>query len=208
MLFLTLLFGLTACSEPSSSAAPENPYENLVVPENINFGMSADEVSKIINREIGGDEKKLDSSFGDSSYDSEYSGGMDEVLLNNYCALCAIKYGFDNPNQEEFEDERTLRRITFEVRDTIPYKLRTKERHGDIKAECENIKNFLVEKFGEPIYETTILGDEKWYRWDVPDQKIGVELKLEEAKTDSLNHGYLTLEYFSTEGYRADWYNL
>lgn len=202
------LIGCAAPPEGYSAIRPDNPYESLLLPEEVKFGMSADEVSKMLNREIGGNEKTLASYYGDPSYDNEYFGGMNRVDLNNYCALSAVTYGFDNPYQQEFEDERTLRRIVFEIRDTIPYDLRTKERHGDIKAECESVKAFLIENFDVPIYEATLFGGKECYKWDIPDQKLGIELRLEEPKTDASHNGRFTLEYFSTDGYRTDWYNI
>ena len=203
--FSTLLF-LAACgAPPESSPAPANPYEALLCPASPSFGMSAKEVEDLLDSTIAGDEKEFDSLNGDSSYDGEYYGGFDEIALDNNCSICGVTYAFDNPMEQEFEDERTLRRISFAVRDKIPYNLRTEEKHGDIVAAYETVYDFLVEHYGTPVYTGDRVLGLQTIKWDIPEQNLGGELNLL-GETDYREQGSFEVVYFSTDGYREDWY--
>lgn len=203
---LLTLLTLTACGAPSaSSSLPSNPYEILLCPSSLSFGMSAAEVEEVLDSPIVHDEKEFDSLYGDSSYDSDVIGGFDEIPLDNYCAVCGVTYDFDNPMENEFEDERTLRSISFFVRDTIYFDQRTKEKHGDIIATYETVYDLLVEHYGEPVYTgDRVLGNQN-IRWNLPDQQLGVELNLL-SETDFSGQGEFEVVYRSTDGLREDWY--
>ena len=159
----------------------------------------------LLDSTIAGDEKEFDSLNGDSSYDGEYYGGFDEIALDNNCSICGVTYAFDNPMEQEFEDERTLRRISFAVRDKIPYNLRTEEKHGDIVAAYETVYDFLVEHYGTPVYTGDRVLGLQTIKWDIPEQNLGVELNLL-GETDYREQGSFEVVYFSTDGYREDWY--
>lgn len=203
---LLTLLALTACGAPSaSSSLPSNPYEILLCPSSLSFGMSVAEVEEVLDSPIAHDEKEFDSLYGDSSYDSDVIGGFDEIPLDNYCAVCGVTYDFDNPMENEFEDERTLRSISFFVRDTIFFDQRTKEKHGDIIATYETVYDLLVEHYGEPVYTgDRVLGNQN-IRWNLPDQQLGVELNLL-SETDFSGQGEFEVVYRSTDGLREDWY--
>ena len=167
--------------------------------------MSAAEVEEVLDSPIAHDEKEFDSLYGDSSYDSDVIGGFDEIPLDNYCAVCGVTYDFDNPMENEFEDERTLRSISFFVRDTVYFDQRTKEKHGDIIATYETVYDLLVEHYGEPVYTgDRVLGNQN-IRWNLPDQQLGVELNLL-SETDFSGQGEFEVVYRSTDGLREDWY--
>lgn len=205
---LLCLLALSACGAPAGSdSAPANPYESLLCPAEPSFGMPAAEVADLLGCMIAGDEKEFDSLHGDSSYDGEYFGGFDEIPLENFCAICGVTYTFDDPMEKEFEDERTLRSISFSVRDTIYFDFRTEEKHGDILATYETVYDLLVEHYGEPAYTgERVLGNQS-IRWNLPDQQIGVELNLL-SETDFSRQGEFEVVYRSTDGLREDWYLL
>lgn len=205
-LCLLTLLALTACGAPSeSSSTPANPYEALLCPASPSFGMSAQEVENRLGCTIAGDEKEFDSLNGDSSYDSEYYGGFDEIALDNNCSICGVTYAFDDPMEQEFEDERTLKSISFAVRDKVPYDLRTEEKHGDIIATYETTYDFLVEHYGDPVYTgERVLGNQT-IKWDLPDQQLGIELNLL-SETNYREQGEFEVVYLSTDGLREDWY--
>lgn len=201
----TLIF-LYACSASSSDTSSiEKPYESILFPSDLSFGMSASQVESILDRQIAGDEKDLNSNYGDSSYDSEYLGGFDEIDFGYYCSFCGVSYRFDNPREEEFEDERTLNRITFLVEDTIPYSARTKEKHGDIVALFEDLQLFLEGTYGEPVYSNESTLGLRWVRWNIPEKNLGIELNLL-SETKSGEQGSLEVVYLSTNDLVSDWY--
>ena len=210
-LLLLCFLALSGCGVPAESDSVSeklaNPYEYLLCPEEPSFGMSAVEVEDILRTTIAADEKKYDSLNGDSSYDNDYFGGFDEIPLDNYCAICGVTYTFDNPREKEFEDERTLDSISFLVRDTIPFDLRTKEKHGDIIATYETVYDFLVEHYGEPAYTSDRGFKIQIIRWNLPDQQLGIVLTLL-GETDPTERGEFEVKYRSTEGLREDWYLL
>lgn len=208
VLCLLTLLALTACGAPSeSSSSPSNPYDALLFPSSLSFGMPAVEVEEVLDSPIAHNEKEFDSMWGDSSYDSDVIGGFDEIPLDNYCAICGVTYDFDDPMEQEFEDERTLRSISFCVRDTIYFDQRTEEKHGDIIATYETVYDLLVEHYGEPAYTgDRVLGNQS-IRWNLPDQQLGVELNLL-SETDFSGQGEFEVVYHSTDGLREDWYLL
>lgn len=91
VLCLLTLLALTACGAPSeSSSSPSNPYDALLFPSSLSFGMPAVEVEEVLDSPIAHNEKEFDSMWGDSSYDSDVIGGFDEIPLDNYCAICGV----------------------------------------------------------------------------------------------------------------------
>ena len=199
---LLVLFSLIACS---LSTTDTNPYSTLQFPSELRFGMSAEEVANTLSIEIAGDEKVLDNLYGDASYDSEYIGGYDKLPLNNNCAVCSVIYKFDNPRIEEFKDQRTLNQVIFEVRDTIPYKLRTAEKHGDILSEYEAVKDYFEVLYGEPIDSYNSELGEIVNKWNLSEESMGIVLRLM-GETTSQQQGSFEVQYLYTKGLVEDWY--
>lgn len=199
---LLSLFSLVACNPP---AMDSNPYSTLQFPSELRFGMSAEEAANTLSIEIAGDEKVLDCLYGDASYDSEYLGGYDKLPLNNNCAVCSVTYKFDNPRTEEIQDQRTLNQIIFEVRDTIPHKMRTADSHGDILAEYEAVKSYFEVLYGEPVYSHKGELGGIVNKWNLPEKSMGIVLQLL-SETTSQQQGSFAVQYLYTEGLVENWY--
>ena len=206
LLTLLLIISLFSCAAPDNSNEVEDPYQKLLFPSELQFGMTAETIENQFDITISGDEFSFDSLWGDESKKNEVFSGFTEISLGHYCAICAVTYSFENPREKEFEDERTLKSLTFEIRDTIPYSLRTEEKHGDIQAEYEEVRAFISDNYGDPIYTYQRLNGLEACYWDIPESEMGIVLSPENAATTSSDRGSFTLCYKSTVGLYDDWY--
>lgn len=206
LLMVSLLMMLCSCAVASEPEKSVDPYQYLSLPEGVEFGMGANSLGELLGVTIEYDEYTFDSLYGDESVVSKGFSGFTKIPLGNYCAICGVTYSFDNPREQEFEDERSLQSVTFVVRDTISHSMRTAEKHGDIQAEYETVRELFTDQYGEPIHTwQTGLGSECCY-WDMPDSEQGIVLYLETSKTTSSSVGCFTLKFQSTAGLRSDWY--
>lgn len=200
-LLLAAVF-LTACGQTASSSAPQkDPYEWLLFPKELEFGMTYNDTVEELNR-VG--------LFSDKSSNILIYPAMDleseNMELGHYCRISCLEYSFDDPHTQEFEDERTLRELKISVSDRIKHDRRTKEKHGDSKAEYQVVVDYLISVYGEPIRDTEYGLEHRSTYWDLKEEQMGIEMRLD-GVSSAWEDGKFFIRYFSTVDYYDDWYD-
>ena len=181
VLALLLLVGCGAKEDTS------DPYAAILIPPGVEFGMNSHEVGELIGYEII-PESGMDDFTRYPSKD-----------LNNHCGVFSARYFFSRDEDIEFEDTGKLRNIRLEIRDFVPYENRKKDFHGDIEAEYETIKAYLIDIYGEPTRAEEIFDFPQGSRevgWNT-DQGFRITLAIERLTT-AASQGSIEIWYSAT----------
>lgn len=181
VLALLLLVGCGAKEDTS------DPYDAILIPPGVEFGMNSHEVGELIGYEV------IPES------------GMDEIIqypskdLKHHCTVFSVQYTFRSDEYIEFEDTGKLEHLWIEIEDFIPYENRRKDFHGDIEAEYEDIKAYLIDIYGEPTRAEETFDFPKGSRevgWNT-DQGFRITLSLKDLTT-AISRGRIVLWYAVT----------